>query len=110
MPSLSRAHLIDLRAQASLRTAVAALAIERHRQAHGGLPESLDQLVPDYLDAVPTDPFTGDPMKYVKSADGYTVYSVGDDLTDDGGTRYDAAGEAYEPGTDITFTVRRAQE
>ncbi len=28
------------------------------------MPESLDQLVPDYLDSVPIDPYTRKPIQY----------------------------------------------
>ena len=47
---------------ATLRTALAAVAIERWRISHNGnIPESLDQLVPSFLPSVPLDPFTGRP-------------------------------------------------
>ena len=40
-------------------------AIARHRLEHAGaLPSKLEDLVPTYLDGVPLDPFTGDPMAY----------------------------------------------
>ena len=44
--------------------ALVALALERFRLATGGLPETLDQLVPEYLEAVPVDPFEGNPIRY----------------------------------------------
>ncbi|MFI4855023.1 MAG: hypothetical protein ACIAQF_08625, partial [Phycisphaerales bacterium JB065] len=40
------------------------LAMAEYRLGNGDWPESLDQLVPDYLDAVPIDPQTGDPFEY----------------------------------------------
>jgi hypothetical protein len=71
---------------ATLRTADAAAAVERHRAAHGGaLPETLDALVPAFLDRVPIDPFTGAPVKWKTSPTGYTIYSIGADFEDDGG-------------------------
>jgi hypothetical protein len=33
------------------------------------------------------DPFTGEPLKFVLRGDGYGIYSVGEDLKDDGGLR-----------------------
>jgi hypothetical protein len=48
-----------------LRSATAALAIEQYRLDHGGaLPDTLEQLVPQYLTSVPTDPFDGAPLVY----------------------------------------------
>ena len=37
---------------------------------------SLDDLVPDLVNAVPADPFDGKPMRYVKQANGFRIYSV----------------------------------
>ncbi len=71
------------------RTAIAALAIERFRRAHDGQPpSSLDALVPEYLSAVPQDPFDGKPLKYRLASDSYIVYSVERDRMDDGGILY----------------------
>jgi hypothetical protein len=80
-----------------LRNASAAISIERYRFANGKLPDHLDELVPVFLAAVPTDPFDGQPLRYKKLAKGYVVYSVGEDGKDDGG----------DEKKDITFTVER---
>jgi hypothetical protein len=71
------------------RTSIATLAAERYRRAHGGdAPVSLDALVPDYLAAVPQDPFSGQPLRYRRTADSYVVYSVDVNRIDDGGVLY----------------------
>jgi hypothetical protein len=70
---------------ALIRTAIAALAAERFRLDHARWPESLDQLAPKYLRAVPNDPFARGPLKLRKLRDGLFVYSVGYDGRDDGG-------------------------
>jgi hypothetical protein len=70
---------------ALIRTAVAALAAERFRVDHARWPESLDQLTPKYLSAVPNDPFIHGPLKFRKLSDGLFIYSVGFDGRDDGG-------------------------
>jgi len=49
----------------------------------GELPGTLDALVPDYIDKIPSDDFDGEPMRY--SAEKKIIYSVGEDLNDDGG-------------------------
>ncbi len=55
-----------------------ALAAQRCRDATGEYPESLADLVPAYLDAVPDDPFCNAPLRAAKHGDGLVVYSVGE--------------------------------
>jgi len=85
MPSLQRTFVHWLRRTAELRCARVALAVERYRLAHGGWPESLEALLPEYLDAVPPDPFDGRPLRYRATEERAVVYSVGENLGDDGG-------------------------
>jgi hypothetical protein len=90
-----------------MRVASVALAVERWRLAHEGrLPDSLAQLVPGFLPAIPTDPFDGQPLRYRKLVRGYVVYSVGPNFTDDGGLEKPANATESTP-YDITFTVGR---
>lgn len=55
-------------------------------------PTTLDELVPKYLDVVPTDPFDGKPLKY--SAEKKIIYSVGEDKKDDSGVMTDESKKA----------------
>jgi hypothetical protein len=89
--------------QARLRCLIAALAAERYRRAHGGWPESLDQLTPEWLAAVPPDPFTGRPLLSARLADGLVIYSVGHDGKDDGGRL--AANWASNQDGDLGFRL-----
>ena len=59
------------------------IALKRCKMKTGSLPDTLDALVPDYVDKVPDDPFDGKPMRYDPKEK--IIYSVGDDLKDDGG-------------------------
>ncbi len=70
---------------AKLRSTHAALAAERYRMETGRFPVSIDELVPKYLDAVPVDPFDGKPMRLATTEQGIVIYSVFDNLIDDGG-------------------------
>lgn len=70
---------------ALVRATIAAIACERYRIANGKWPETLEALVPTYLDAVPLDPYTGKPLLYRVLSDGAVVYSVGRNMIDDGG-------------------------
>ena len=103
VPALARSFIEDSKNAARLRTALAATAVERHRLKHGKLPDGLNDLVPEFLPAIPDDPFDGAPLRYKKLAKGYVVYSVGDDRVDDGGVEVD---RATQKG-DITFIVER---
>jgi hypothetical protein len=47
------------------------------------LPDTLDALIPEYLDKVPIDRFDGKPLRYDKNQ--AKVWCVGKDLTDDNG-------------------------
>src|SRR3954454_14107473 len=62
-----------------------ALALTAFKAKTGSYPDRLDALVPDFLPRVPLDPFSGRPLRLKRDGDGATVYSVGRDLTDDGG-------------------------
>jgi len=61
----------------------ALLAMRAFKAENGRLPRTLDELVPDYLDAVPVDDFDGSPLRY--SPEKRALYSVGSDLADGGG-------------------------
>ena len=68
---------------ALLRTGI---ALERHRLAHGGHPEALAALVPEFLTEVPLDPCDGQPLRYRLQSDGSpVVWSIGIDGIDEGG-------------------------
>lgn len=62
-----------------------AVACRLYKMRHGQLPETLESLVPAFLDRVPRDPFDGKPFRY--SPEQAIVYSVGEDLKDSGGSR-----------------------
>jgi hypothetical protein len=92
------------RLNAQLGSGRLALAALRYRAKHGKLPESLQALVPDFIDAVPPDPFTGKGLLYRKSDDGFVVYALGKNGHDDGGDlQWDRAKSHYR---DIGFRVR----
>jgi hypothetical protein len=89
LPALERVAQLDARRQAHLDMARTALAIERWRLATSDLPAELEQLVPQYLDAAPIDPFDGRPIRYRRTEAGYVLYSVLEDGEDNGGISRD---------------------
>jgi len=73
--------------QVRLNQAIIACALERCRLATGGYPASLDALVPQFLERIPTDVCDGKPMKYRLQPNGeFLLYGVGWNEKDDGGT------------------------
>jgi hypothetical protein len=105
VPPLPRAFEEKLKSLARLRATRAGIAVERFRLANGRLPDSLDELVPKFLDAVPSDPFDDRPLRYRELSKGFATYSIGPDRTDDGGKQRDP--ELPDAGYDITFIVAR---
>ncbi len=83
------------REAASTRLFIIELALRAYQLEHGTLPDRLEQLTPEFLMALPLDPFDPDshPLRYVRADDGSIVYSVGADGKDDGGRA--AARNAY---------------
>jgi hypothetical protein len=76
----------EARRLATLRVAQTAIAIERFRLAHdNAMPETLDELVPEFLPDVLTDPFDGRPLRYRLLNPGYVIYSISTDGQDDRG-------------------------
>jgi hypothetical protein len=107
MPALSRATTIDVRNIAQLHTALTGLAVQRYRLAAGKLPDTLAELVPTYLDAVPKDPFDGKDLRYKKLETGFVVYSIGEDGNDDGGKEKPRKRTRPPAPADVTFIVQR---
>ncbi|MHC5034972.1 MAG: hypothetical protein ACYTFZ_08040 [Planctomycetota bacterium] len=92
-PAVMRAVEEEVNAHVRMRVARAALAVEEWRLEHGQWPESLEQLVPELLGAVPEDPFSDGKVKYARRPDGVVIYSVGRDGQDNGGISVAEAAE-----------------
>jgi hypothetical protein len=75
-----------LKVKAENHLAVCGLAVKLYELDHNRWPGSLDELVGEYLDDLPMDPFSDKPLKYVNKDGVVEVYSVGRDLVDDGGS------------------------
>jgi hypothetical protein len=96
---------------AQLRGIALFLAVKAYEKRHGAIPERLEELVPDYLARVPSDPFDGKPMRYRRDgvpnspAGTWAVYSIGKDFTDDGGTAQsiDTLCDGSAPNPDLVW-------
>jgi ABC-type transport system involved in multi-copper enzyme maturation permease subunit len=80
---------------ARLRLMQVAADIEIYRAEHGALPRTLTGIGANNL----IDPFDSQPLRYIPNGDAYVLYSVGEDLKDNGGQRTSARNSG-----DIVFT------
>ena len=74
--------------EARRRQALIVCALYRYRLGqNNAFPESLTQLTPAYLTAIPNDPIDGQPMRYAvdQSETDFRLWSIGFDGIDDGG-------------------------
>ena len=91
------------RFQSQRDTARLAVAAERYRRSHGSYPADPAALVPEFLPAVPADPFANGVLKYRAEGGSLLVYSVGANGTDDGGEN-----DGFQTTDDIAFRVGAA--
>ena len=74
------------RVQTARNVVVTAIALKRYELQHHQLPNTLDELIPEFLKSVPTDYMDGQPLRYRRNGDGtFLLYSVGENGLDDGG-------------------------
>src|SRR5262249_41504111 len=86
LPALTNAAERCARAQAMVDLTRAACALEPARLAGGEHPETLDVLTPQFIDRLPHDVLTGQPLHYRRTEGGnFVLYSVGWNEKDDGG-------------------------
>ncbi len=88
MPAVDRVVLMHFWLYADRRMAAVALAMRLYELDHGQRPAALAELVPDYLPAVPLDPFDPNdgPIRYLRDAPSPLLYSIGSNGVDDAGT------------------------
>ena len=73
--------LTVLRNETRARQAALACAIKRFQLRTNRFPNNLAELLPDFIDRIPEDLFTGAPMAYAKTADGWELSSTTIDPT-----------------------------
>lgn len=79
IPALGKAMVIHHRVIASRSMTLVALALLDYNEAKGRLPDKLDDLVPEHLDDVPLDTFTGKPIEYERINDeSFILFSPGE--------------------------------
>ena len=71
----------------------AAIGLAAYHHDHGRYPKQLSQLRPKYMKQLPTVHYSGKPLIYKPTDDGYLVYSVGPNGKDDNGHSLDGKGD-----------------
>jgi hypothetical protein len=82
LPAVSRAAEVSTRSEAQRRATSLVANLRAYQQKNGSLPDSLDAFGSRNF---VTDPFTGQRFTYRRDGDNFTLYSVGSNLTDEGG-------------------------
>lgn len=86
VPSLGKVCQKHALAQTGMDEALIACALERFHLANGAYPDSLAAITPKYVERLPFDVCTSEPLKYHRTNDGqFLLYSVGWNEKDDGG-------------------------
>lgn len=97
--------IIDKKAMtiAEARLSRVGFAIALFRQKNGRMPETADELVPEYIDSIPVDPMDSKPLRYKKTEEYVLIYSVGVDGVDNGGNL--GSNNGISKGEDLVFRI-----
>ncbi len=87
IPNVVRAITVLAQNQVRVQQAIIACALERFRLEHGKYPDSLEWLSPELPERIPVDPLTGTPFLYRLKDGIFTLWSVGWNMTDEGGIK-----------------------
>ncbi|MDD5063476.1 MAG: hypothetical protein PHQ35_01780 [Phycisphaerae bacterium] len=88
-PALGSVYKTSYRVKANVQSAPVIIAALRFKIDKGQYPENLAELQQSgYIKEMPIDPFTEQPLVYKRTADTFTLYSVGFNFEDDSGQVY----------------------
>lgn len=101
LPALERVMEKTADSDARLRLTRAAIFVEQYRAHHSKLPDTLPEAAPDLPVTALVDPFDGQRLRYRKlgpPAQGFILYSVGQNQQDDNGLKGRDRANAHELG------------
>jgi hypothetical protein len=93
LPAVQAVSHALLRAEADARLSQTALACERFQLRNDRYPDSLDELVPEYLPSVPEEPFAAIPLRYRPGDAEALLYSRSVNRQDDAGQDHPLTGD-----------------
>jgi hypothetical protein len=83
LPAIAAFDAHETRANAQLEVTRLGAALAVFHAEQGAYPAKLEELVPTVLEKLPADPFGNAAFFYQRTADGYLLYSAGENLIDD---------------------------
>lgn len=98
-PSITHCLKAEDRAVGGSHVTRTAFALAGYRAEHRVYPDTIAQLCPQYVAAVPVDPLSpsSSPLHYHRVGAGYVLYSVGPNGKDDGGKNRAESGDVSLP-------------
>jgi hypothetical protein len=100
-PAFRKVQLAGDRTEQTQTNLHLAFALAAYQRDHGRYPRELGELAPKYVKSVAPDLFSGKPLIFKPSGNGYLLYSVGVNGQDDGGRGYDDS----PPGDDLVVRM-----
>ena len=88
MPAYTRARSAADRAQAIINGTQIVLALQAFKDRYGSYPTNFGELRAKLGWAIPEDPFSGKDFVYKRRVSGFLLYSIGENLKDDGARKY----------------------
>jgi hypothetical protein len=101
MPAAHKVQDAVDRATQAQENVTLAFALAWYHRDYRQYPDKLEVLAPKYHKSIPADLFSGRPLIYKPTADGYLLYSVGVNGVDDNGQGHDDE----PPGDDIVVRM-----
>ena len=89
LPALSAAVSAQERGLMQHEITQVAIGLELYHHANNRYPSNLDALKGTFLKSLPNDRFSGKPLKYKTTGNGYLLYSFGRDHEDNNGQTFD---------------------
>lgn len=94
IPAVTQSGNAEVRAVTRRDQTIIALALAEYKRDNGNYPETLSALSPKYLETLPQDGYTSQPLKYQRQDEGYLLYSQGPNGKDDKGQDRNAQNDA----------------
>lgn len=108
-PVFTRARFTTDSAIAEIAIARVWLAICAYKDRFGSYPDSMKELRSKLGWKLPVDPYSGKDLVYARTQDGFTIYSLGPNMKDDGGIEMPSDTSDPNVAGDIVWECRLRQ-
>jgi hypothetical protein len=110
LPATDAAITAENRTTTSFQLTRLAAALTLFRAEHRTYPAKLSELVPGMFKELPVDNYNAKPFIYKRTDDGYLLYSVGDNGTDEGGDNEQMELLAGRPRADLNDSDQQPKQ